>query len=140
MLLFGAEVLALTHNRQAEDVPVERQAGLDIAHHDGGMIDAQKQAIRWLMPFRVALPSGKLQDLQRVTIGILEVKGSNAPGTGVPVRQALRPRRGVLDLVLAQPLVGSIHVADDKRDMLKPAVVTPRIQWDWSALGDEVFG
>ena len=33
----------------------------------------------------------------------------------------------MLDLVLAQPLVRTIYIADDERDVLKPAIVTTRV-------------
>jgi hypothetical protein len=75
-----------------------------------------------------------------VTIGIFEVKRLNASGIGVPVRQPLRTGGGVLDLMLPQPLVSTLHIADDECDVLKPAIVTTRIHRNRSAPRGEEFG
>src|SRR5262245_31234935 len=104
------------------------------------MIDAQKEAIGLGLPLWIAFTRWELQDLQMVTIRIFEVKSLNAPSIGVPVWQPLRTGGGMLDLVLAQPLVGTIHVADDERDVLKPAIVTTRIHRDRPAPRGEEFG
>src|SRR5207249_2871778 len=75
-----------------------------------------------------------------VTVWVFEVEGLDAAGVGVPVRQTLGTGGSVLDLVLAQPLIGTVHVTNDNRDMLKPAIIAARVHWDRSALGRQIFG
>src|SRR2546425_11528068 len=104
------------------------------------MVDAQKQPVSRAVPLRLAFPLRKLQNLQRVTVWVFEVEGLDAAGVGVPVRQALGTGGSVLDLVLAQPLIGAVHVTNDNRNMLKPAIIAARVHWDRSALGRQIFG
>ena len=48
--------------------------------------------------------------------------------------------RRVLDAVLAQPRVGRVHVADDDRDVLEPAVVAARVGRHRPAARRQVLG
>ena len=70
VLLLGPEVHALAGHPEAEHVAVERQARLGVAHHDGGVVDAEEQPVARRVPLRIALVRRELQDLERVAVGI----------------------------------------------------------------------
>src|SRR5690242_326183 len=74
-----------------------------------------------------------MKDFNRMSVGVLEVEGFDAPRVLVPVGQPLRARGGVLDIVLSQNRVRSIHVADNDGEVLKPKVVAARIDGNGAA-------
>src|SRR2546428_1397297 len=113
VFLFRAIVLTLAYHRESEDIAVKLQTVFRVPHDNGGMINAEEELLRGAMPFRGAFVRGKLQDFERVSIRIFEVKGLNARGLGVPLREPLGTGRGVFDLVLTQPAISALHVAHD---------------------------
>ena len=78
MFLFRAIVLTLADRGEAEDIPVKFETIFRVPHDNGGMINAEEELLRGTMPFRIAFVRGKLQDFERVSIRIFEVKGLNA--------------------------------------------------------------
>src|SRR5262249_48013272 len=84
---------------------------------------------RQTLPLRVALAFRELQNLQGVSVGVFEIKSFDPACILVPIWQPLRPGRSVLDFMLAQPLIGALHIARDDGDVLEPAVVTARVCW-----------
>ena len=106
----------------------DRSANLPrVGNDDGCVIYSQKQPAvgrcHFGCPFR-----REIEDLQGMAVGVAEIEGADTAGVRVPVGQPLRFRRGVLYLVLAQPLIGAVHVADDDGDVLEPAVVAARVR------------
>src|ERR1041384_4746272 len=123
VLLFAAIILAFAGDIKPEHVAIELQARVRVAHDDRSVIYAEKQLVRWLMPFRRAFIWRKLKNLKRVPVGVLEIKGPNA-GCGLDgQRQCLRPTRRVLDSVQPQPRVSLIHISGNDGYMLKPPLV-----------------
>src|SRR3954447_11080426 len=122
-LLLGTVILALARDLHPQPVPIELQAGLCVSNDDRGVIYSQKQAIRRGVPLRIALARREPQDLQRMPVRIAKIERADAARVEVPDRQKLRPRRRMLHLVLPEPLVTAIHVADNDRDVLKPVVI-----------------
>src|SRR5262249_20751834 len=111
---------------------VTLQAYLGIFHDDRRVVDAEEEAVARTMPPRIPLSRREPQDLQRVTLGILEVKGADPARVRIPVRQPPRRPRSVFHAMLAQPGVSAIHVAHDDRDVLEPAIVASRVRRDRS--------
>src|SRR5580765_41021 len=140
VLLLGAIVLALSSHMHAKQVAVKLDAGVRIPHNDGGMVDTQKKLIRGTVPLLQALIRRELQHLNRMAIRILEVERRDARRVLVPVRKALWSRRSVFYLVLTQPGISLIHVANNDRDVLKPPIITARINWDRAPLRGEILG
>jgi hypothetical protein len=68
-----------------------------------------------------------MQHLNRMSIWILEVERRYVGRVLIPVRKAFWFRRSVFYLVLAQPGIGLIHVADNDHDVLKPPIVAARV-------------
>ena len=77
--------------RKPEHVAIERQAGLRIAHHDGGVVDAPEQPVARRVPLGVALVRRELQQLERVAVGIPKIERPDAGGVGDGLGQQLRP-------------------------------------------------
>src|SRR6266852_1409372 len=92
------------------------------------------------MPLGIALVRRELQDLEEVIIGIPEVEGTNARGILDVRRKKLRPRRGILHFVLAESLIGLIHIARDDSNMLEPSVIATRIGGDRPARWRQELG
>ena len=42
-------------------------------------------------------------------------------------------------LVLPQPGICFVHVANNDGDVLEPAIIAARIHWNWATLGREIF-
>src|SRR6266536_3774474 len=124
MLLLGSVVLALSGHMHSEQVAIELDASVGVPHHDCRMVNAEKQPVCRAVPLLQALVRRKLQHLHRVPIWILEVERRDARRVLVPVRKALWSRRSVFYLVLTQPGISLIHVADNDRDVLKPPIIT----------------
>ena len=81
-----------------------------------------------LVPLRVALAWRELQDLEVIAVRVAEVEGLDAAGVRVPVRQALRAARGVLDLeACAACAYASSMSLTMMRDVLKPSIVAARV-------------
>src|ERR1043166_3283691 len=102
------------------------------------MIDAQKKTV-FLLPLLIALAFRKLKNLEPVLVGIAEVKSFDATGVLVPIRQPLWTGGSMFDFVLAQPGVGPVHVAGDDGNVLKPAIVAARINWNWTSLWRQIL-
>ena len=86
------------------------------------MVDAQKESVG-RVPLGLALVGRKLEDLECVSVGVLEVEGAEAGGILVLIRQPLRTGGDVLNMVLSQHLIGAIDIADDDGNVLEPAIV-----------------
>src|SRR5689334_2875529 len=91
-LLLGTIVLTFSCHMHPEQVTVELKARLGIADNDGSVIDAQEQPAIRFVPLRIAFALWEPEDLERMSIGITEVKGSNPTGSFVPLREPLRAR------------------------------------------------
>src|SRR5512146_1160036 len=91
------------------------------------------------MPFGKPLGRREREDLERVAIRILEVERLDAARTGIPIGQPLWSGGRVLHPVRTQPRVCLVHVAHDDRDVLEPAVLTPRIHGNWTPARREVL-
>src|SRR5262245_42518812 len=109
MLLLGIVVLAFTNHPHSQSVPIELEALLCVFHHDGCVIDSQKQLV-FALPFWIALTFRKLEDFEKVPIGISEIEGLDPTCILVPIGQALWPGRGMLHLVLPESSIGFVHV------------------------------
>src|SRR5579885_1363937 len=113
MLLLGSVILALSGHAQAEQVAIEPQAGFGIGDRNGGVVYSEEQTIALPVPFGIPFVFGELQDFERMLVRILEIERLDSSGIFVPIRQPLGTGRRILDFVLAQDLVGAIHIADD---------------------------
>src|SRR5258705_3175304 len=100
-LLLRPVVLALACHSKAERIPIAAKALRGIADDDRGVVDAKEEAIA-PAPLRIALAGREPQDLERVAVRVLEVKRADPARAYVPVGEALRRRRGVLDAMLAK--------------------------------------
>src|SRR5262245_6893803 len=92
------------------------------------------------MPLRITLRRRELEDFQKVAVGIFEVKRADARSSLNVRGQELRPGGRMLNLVLAQPLVGAVHFTRDDGDMLEPAVVSARLRRERPSTGRKIFG
>jgi hypothetical protein len=126
-LLLRPGVLAGADDPQAESVAVEREALRRVADCDRRVIDAQEQPIRRLLPAPIALAGREPDELERMAVGVAEVERADAAGVRVPVGEALGLRRHVGDALVTEPLVRAVHVANDDRHVLEPAVVAARV-------------
>src|SRR5206468_4706304 len=124
-LLLRPVVLALACHSEAERVPVAAEALRRVADDDRRVVDAEEEAIARLVPLQIPLAPREPQDLERVAVRILEVERADPARIRVPVWQALRRWRSVLDAMLVKRRICAIHVAHDDRDVLKPPVVAP---------------
>src|SRR5829696_4812671 len=79
------------------------------------------------MPFRITLVGWKGEHFQGMPVRIAEIESANSTGVPVPIGQPLRTWRSVLHFVLAQPLISLVHIADNQRYMLEPAIVAARV-------------
>src|ERR1044071_9225424 len=52
VFLLDAVVLAFAGNAQTNQVAINRQTLLRVAHHNGGVINAEKGVCAWALPFR----------------------------------------------------------------------------------------
>jgi hypothetical protein len=65
------------------------------------------------VPFFGSLIPRELQNLKRMTIRVFEIERFDSRRVLVPIGKPLRACGYVLDVILAQPGIGSIHVADN---------------------------
>ncbi len=103
MLLFDAVVLAFPDLLHPQSVAIEPEARLRVVDDNRRMVDAKKQLRAAAMPFGVAFVRRKREDFERMFIGILEVEGLDSGSILIPLRQRLRTRGCMFDLVLTQP-------------------------------------
>src|SRR5438105_14080455 len=75
-----------------------------------------------------------------MVVRVFEIECANPGCAFIPVRQTLRRRRGVPHIVLPEPAVGAIHVADDNRNMLEPPVIAARVCRNWPSLWSKELG
>ena len=139
VLLLGTVVVARASDAHSQQPAVETQARIRVADDDRRVVDTEKERVLAL-PAGIALTSGKLQDFEDVSIGILEVEGSDPSGIRVPVRQPLRRGRGVLHLGGAQAGIGRVHVAHDDGGVLEGVVVAARVLGNATAARSKVLG
>src|SRR5262245_49669093 len=109
MLLLRTVVFALTDHFHPQHVAVELQTRLGVAYHDRRVVDSEEEFV-WVLfrqaaPLRVALVARELQNLQRMSVWVLEVECLDPACVFVPIRQALWSGRCVLYVVLSQPLI-----------------------------------
>ena len=142
MLLLGAVVNTFAGNSQTEFIAIKREAVVGVVDRDRRVIDAEKQsvALRQLVPFLRSLPFRKLQDLEHVVVGILEVERPYTGSRGDVCGQSLRAGRGVLHFVCTKKRVSLVDVRNDDRDVLKPSIVTSRVDRDRTSLRSEILG
>ena len=74
--------LAIARNSEAQSIPVEGEAAVGIPDHDRRVVDAEAQLVARTVSFWVALALGKLENLQMVAVGVLEVESSMPPASG----------------------------------------------------------
>jgi hypothetical protein len=79
--------LAIARNFEAQSLPVEGEAAVGIPDHDRHVVDAEEQFLARTVPFWVALALGKLEDLQMVAVGVLEVESLDAAGVRLGVER-----------------------------------------------------
>jgi hypothetical protein len=77
--------LAIARNFEAQSIPVEGEAAVGIP--DRRVVDAEEQLVARTVPFWVALALGKLEDLQMVAVGVLEVESLDAAGVRLGVER-----------------------------------------------------
>src|SRR5437016_1923737 len=92
------------------------------------------------MPLGIALAGGEGQNFQRMAVRVAKIKCADAAGVLVPIGQSLRAWRSVLYFVPAQPSVRAVHIPDDQRYVLKPAIVAARIGRRGTAFRRQVLG
>src|SRR5262249_42194192 len=122
-------VLALPCYLHSESVPVELQTCFCLRNDESRVIYSQKQLAARNAPLWISLVWRKPQHFERMAVRIAEIERANSAGVLVPCRQELRAGRRMLHLVLAQPLVGAIHISHDDGDVLEPSVVAASIDW-----------
>src|SRR6266849_6134763 len=137
MLLLGSIVFARSRDSQAEQIVIEPKTGVGVGDHDGGVVDSQKQPVACVLPPGITFTLGELQNLHGMFIGVFEVESLDAARVFVPIRQTLRARGSVLDFVLPQNRIRTVHIADDDGDVLKPHVVASGIDGNGAALGSQ---
>src|ERR1700747_2046417 len=103
MFLLGAVVFAFAGDSQSQQIAIKAQARFCVSHNDCSVINSEKELVGVPMPFLLSLIRRELQNLKWMAVGIFEIESLYSRGILVPVWQALRPRRRVLDLVLAEP-------------------------------------
>src|SRR5215469_11304300 len=139
MFLLGTIVFAFPGYSETKQISIKLQAHFCVADNDCGVIDAQEQLRGRLMPFQLTFLRRELQNLQRVSVRILEVKGANSGCCLEVVGQKLGAGRDLTNLILAKPVIGAIHVACDDGDMLKPAIVAEGNGGSQAPPGCQVF-
>src|SRR6266481_495906 len=90
MLLLGTVVLAFSCDAHAQRIAIELQAHVCVGNNDRGVIDAEKQFIVSLVPPRIALVQGKLENFEKVTVWVTKIKGTDACAILDVTRQLLR--------------------------------------------------
>ena len=90
------------------------------------MVDAEKQLVAVSGPNPSTLAGREIEKFQRVAVGIAELEGFHEA-----VCWWQRHRPGIGDRREADPLelgVGLVHVRDDDREMLEPAIRAPAVR------------
>src|SRR5437773_11060070 len=77
VFLLCSIILALAGHAHSQQVAVKLQAGVGVPHHDGSVIDAEKELAVRPVPFCCALIRRELKNLHGMLIWILEVEGRN---------------------------------------------------------------
>jgi hypothetical protein len=62
----------------------ELETAFSIGHHDRSVIDPEKKFVGWAMPLCRPFVRRKMQDFERMSVGIFEVEGRNSSGVRVP--------------------------------------------------------
>src|ERR1051325_2696047 len=101
MFLFCTANFSPSRDAQSQHIAIKLQTCLSVTDDDRGVIDTEKESI-FSLPFRIALPFGKLQDLKPMLVRIAKVERFDTASVLVPIRQALRSSRSMLYLVLPQ--------------------------------------
>ena len=139
-LLLDTVIFALAGDFHPQGIAIKGKTSLRICHHDGGVVNSQKERV-FSLPPGVAFSRRKPQNLQVMVIRVAEIKGFDAGGGLVPFGNRLRAGGRVTHPVLTQVLVGPVHITDNNGNVLKPAVVAAGVQRDGaSPLGSEIFG
>src|SRR5215471_5356171 len=137
VFLLRTVIFALSGNPQTKKIAIKLEARFRVGNCDCGVINSEKKAAIKTMPLGITLPFGEPEDFDGMLVRILEVESPDAACVLVPIREALRRGRGVLDLVLTENCIGEIHVADDDGDVLKPEVVALRIHGNRASAGSD---
>src|SRR5215510_602521 len=104
MFLLDAVVQAMPTLVKAKQ-SIKVDAYITVPGHHRCMVDAQKQFVCLSMPPRVPLAFRKMNNLQRMAVGILEIKGLDIGCFFVPARQSLWSLGDDLNTILPQRLV-----------------------------------
>src|SRR6266496_1878992 len=139
MFLLGPKIFALTHFAQSEQVAIKMQTRFRVCDANGGVVDAQKKLVGFLLPARITFTRRKINDLKIVLIGIAKIERFNASSGFDRRRQRLWTGRDELHLQCPQFLEGLVHIAHDDRYMLKPKVVAARIGGNRPARRSEIL-
>jgi hypothetical protein len=83
VLLFRVVVLALARDPHAEHVAIEPERPIRVGDDDGGVVDAEKQAIG-AVPLLEALACREVQDFEKVAVRVAEVERADAARIRVP--------------------------------------------------------
>ena len=140
MLLLRPMIFAFSDHLHSQGVAIKFKTPIGVGDHNRRMIDTQKQFVGFSMPFGIAFSGWKVEYLKIVLIGIPEVKRPNTGCSLIPIGNPLGTGGGMLNLVIPQPSVSTVHITHDNGDMLKPAVVTARIPGYGATFGGQIFG
>src|SRR5262249_17728303 len=110
---------AFARDLHTQQIAIKAQTGFGISDDNRGVVDSEKKPARGSAPFFRALILRELQNLEWMPVRIFEIERLDSRSVLVPIGKALLPGRCMLDLVLAQPGIGFIHVADDDRNVLE---------------------
>src|SRR5262249_42736327 len=135
----GIVIFTLTRDFQTQGISIKLQTLRRVPDDNRRVIDTQKQRTYGMLPFRIAFAFGELQNLQVMAIRIPEVKSLDTASILVPLRQALRTGRRMLNLVLAEQAVSLLHVTYDDGNVLEPAIIAARIDWKRPAAWRKIF-
>src|SRR5712692_9856860 len=78
VLLLSSVIFALAGDAHPQRVAIEVQARIRVADDNRSVIDAEKQFIVSLVPPRIALAQGKLENFEKVTVWVTKIKGTDA--------------------------------------------------------------
>src|SRR5215510_7091611 len=95
VLLLVTVVFTFTGNVQSQEIAIELDAGIRIAHDNRRVIDPQEEFVRGLVPLGQSLVRRELQDFHRMSVWVLEVERRDSRCILVPIGESLRSRRSV---------------------------------------------
>ena len=126
VFLFDAVIFTFPGNLHLQQITIKFKASLRVLNDNRGVVNAEKQfafVSRQFVPFSCPLAGWVFNQFEDVMIDISKIKGFDSGGWFEIGRQSLRCGRHVPNFVATQIFVGSVQIADDDGQMLKPTVV-----------------